>query len=68
MKILSPVYIFQILHYLNKNSFENIWRGTNCKNLKMGFALMTYRFVVNIITHCAKLLGDNYGKETTYII
>lgn len=27
---------------------------------------MTYRFVVNAPTHCAPLLGSNFGKENVY--
>lgn len=27
---------------------------------------MTYRFVVNPLTHCAMPLGDNFKKETIY--
>mgnify|MGYP005952079729 CR=1 FL=1 len=40
------------------------------KNLKSpaGFELMTYKSVVNPLTHCATLIGDNNGKETTYVI
>lgn len=28
-----------------------------------GFELMTYAFVLNSLTHCATLLGINYGKH-----
>lgn len=27
------------------------------------FELLTYRFVVNALTHCTMLLGTNFGKE-----
>lgn len=32
------------------------------------YVLMTYRCVVNPLTHWATLLGNNTGKETTYTI
>lgn len=32
------------------------------------FELMSYRFVVKPLTHCATPLGDNNGKETTYTL
>lgn len=40
------------------------------KNLKspVGFELKTYRLIVKPLTHCASLLGDNYGKETIHKI
>lgn len=31
-----------------------------------GFKLMTCRFVVNALTHCATLLGNNFLKENNY--
>lgn len=33
-----------------------------------GFELMTYRFLVNALTHFATLLGKNFGKEQNYTI
>lgn len=32
------------------------------KNLQPVFGLVTYRFVVNALTHCASLLGNNFGN------
>lgn len=29
-----------------------------------GFELMTYMFIEKPLTHCATLIGDNFGKET----
>lgn len=34
----------------------------------MRFELMTYRFIVNTLTHSAMLLGHNFGKENTIIL
>ena len=33
-----------------------------------GFELRTYRLVVDPLTHCAMLLGDDVGKESTFIL
>lgn len=32
------------------------------------FELMAYRFVVNALTHCVTLFGNNFGKENIYKI
>lgn len=32
-----------------------------------GFKLMTCRFVVNALTNCATLLGNNFLKENNYM-
>lgn len=33
---------------------------------KVGFELMTYRFIANAQTDCAVLLGNNFGNEQLY--
>lgn len=33
-----------------------------------GFKFMTYRFVVNVLTNCATLLGNNIVREKIYKI
>lgn len=41
--------------------FSYYWNGKIMK-VSAGFKHMTYRFIVNILTYCAMLLGDKYDK------
>lgn len=41
---------------LTNKKVKQFWKGRH-------FKLMTYRFVVNALTHCTTLLGDNLRKK-----
>lgn len=58
---------FQILQYLTqKKCFKNFWTGKNCKSPS---EIWTHdRFVVQVLTHCALLLDNNFEKEQIKII
>lgn len=64
-KILSLISNFKILQYFSpkKKVLEFFGKVKFLKSL-VEFKLMTHRFVVNTLTHCATLISDNYGKET----
>lgn len=55
---------FQTYPIFNQKIAFKIFEEVKIVKLPAGFVLMTNRFVVNAITHCATL----FGKETTYII
>lgn len=47
-----------------QKNFLKLFGKVKILKSQAGFELMTYRFVVNPLTHCTMLLGDNFGKET----
>lgn len=47
--------------------FDNFWKGKIIKAPE-GFEVMTYKFAVNALTHCAMLLYNSVGKELNYKI
>lgn len=63
-----PVQNFQTLQYLTKKYVLKIFGEVINIKPQAGFKLMTYRLVVDPLTHCAMLLGDNVEKETTCIV
>lgn len=50
------------------NTFINLFGKVKKKKFLVGFELMTDRFVVNPLTHCAALFADKTVKETIYKI
>lgn len=67
IKTLSPVSNLQNLQlYLPKKiSYKNFWRGKIFLKSPAGFEVMTIRFAVNTITHCATLIGGSF-RERNY--
>lgn len=51
--------VLQILQYLNKKYVLKFFGKVTIIKAPGGFELMTYGFVVNVLTHCATLLGRN---------
>lgn len=58
---------FTCLEFLNITIFDqkyvlNFLKSKNYKS-SSGIRTLTYRIVINNLTHCATLLGNNFGKE-----
>lgn len=53
--------------YIPKNIFFTFFVKVNFIKAPAGFVLMSYRFVVNALPLYATLLGNNFGKENSYI-
>lgn len=63
MKTLSPVLEFSNLTIFDpKNDFK-IFGKVKTVKAPVGFGIITYTVLVNSPTHCANLLGNNFGKE-----
>lgn len=63
-----PVLNFQILQYSTKNYVLIFFGKVQIIIAQVGLKFMTYRFVVNALTHCTMLLRNNIGKENIFTI
>lgn len=70
IKVHHNQNVFTVLEFSNymytlfdqKICIKNIWTG---KIVRVP-AVLTYRFVVNALTLCSTLLGNNFVKEKVY--
>lgn len=74
-RVWSQEYLTIWICNNNASSLSSVYLvmlASECQAVKIvkphaGFDLITYRFVVNLLTQCARLLCDNVEKETAYI-
>lgn len=65
---------FTVLECLNfaifdhKIDFDFFFEKVKSIKPPEGFELMTYKFIINYLTHCATQLGNNFGKEKHIIL
>lgn len=60
--------IFKVYNICPQKTCLKVFEKVKHIKAPTGFKVMTYRFVVNALIHCATLLDNIIGKEIQYIL
>lgn len=66
VNVLSSFKNFQVFTLLDQKICFTIFLNEKITKAPAGFELITNRFVVNALTHCATVLSNYFGKDKVY--